>query len=119
MGVAAQFTTDDKGNGSIKRHTIHDASFPPPSEKLINSRLDKDTLEPCFYGFCLLRLHLIHKIRHLNPQTAILIMKIDLDSAYRRFHVLIRIVLLAIIIIIKQIAYILMRLPFGVANGPD
>ena len=116
--VATQYTIDEEGNRSIKRRTIHDASFPPPSRKSINARLDKDTLEPCYYGFCLLRLlHLIHMMRHTNPTIAILIMKIDLDSAYRRLHVLVRMALLAITII-KRIAYILMRLPFGVANGP-
>ena len=83
IGVATQYTIDEDGNRSVKRRAIHDASFPPLSGKSINARLDKDALEPCFYGFCLLRLlHLIHMMRFTNPEIAILIMKIDLDSAY-------------------------------------
>ena len=43
--------------------------------------------------------------------------KLDLDAAYRRLHMLAKMAVLTITII-KKIAYILMRLPFGVANGP-
>ena len=45
-------------------------------------------------------------------------MKLDLEAAYRRLHVTTRMALLAITII-GRIAYILLRLPFGVANGPN
>ena len=48
----------------------------------------------------------------------ILICKLDLDAAYRRLHVLAAMVVLTITII-RKIAYILLRLPFGVANGPN
>ena len=78
----------------------------------------KETLEPCFYGHCLLCiLHMIHKMRLTHPQIIILLTKLDLDAAYRRIHVLAAMAVLTITII-KKIAYILLRLPFGVANGP-
>ena len=118
IGIATQMTIDEKGNRLTKRRTIHDASFPPPSGMSINRRLLPESLEPCFYGFCLLRiLHFIHMLRFTHPDVAILIMKLDLDAAYRRLHVLIKMAALSITII-QRIAYILLRLPFGVANGP-
>ena len=63
-------------------------------------------------------LHNIHIMRLTRPGVRILIIKFDLDSAYRRLHVLIRMALLAITII-QETAYVLLRLPFGVANGPS
>ena len=119
VGVATQFTIDDKGNRKTKRRTTHDASFPPPSEKSINNRMFRELLTNCFYGYCLIRiLHVIHIMRYTYPQIRILICKLDLDAAYRRLHVLAAMAVLTITII-KNIAYILLRLPFGVANGPN
>ena len=119
IGVAQQQSVDEKGNRYTKFRTTHDASFPPPSEQSINDRLLKTVLYPCYYGHCLIRiLHLIHKMRLTEPQVRILISKIDLDAAYRRIHVVARMAALAITII-KRIAYILLHLPFGVANGPS
>ena len=119
IGVAQQHTIDEKGKRYTKYRTTHDASFPPPSEQSINDRLIKSTLYPCYYGHYLIRiLHLIHKMRLTHPRIRIFITKIDLDAAYRRIHVVTRMAALAITII-KRIAYILLRLPFGVANGPS
>jgi len=71
------------------------------------------------HGHCLIRiLHLIHKMRLTHPSICILITKIDLDAAHRRIHVIARMAPLAITII-KIIAYILLHLQFGVANGPS
>ena len=118
-GVATQFTIDDKGNRKTKRRTTHDASFPPPSEKSINNRMFRELLTNCFYGYCLIRiLHVIHIMRYTHPCMRILICKLDLDAAYRRLHVLAAMAVLTITII-RKIAYILLRLPFGVANGPN
>ena len=119
VGVAQQFTIDNDGERIIKRRTTHDASFPPPSNKSINQRMLRDLLEPCYYGHCLLRiLHSIHKMRFIHPTIRIFLIKLDLDAAYRRLHVVAEMAVLAITII-KKIAYILLRLPFGVANGPN
>ena len=43
--------------------------------------------------------------------------KLDLDAAYRRLHMLAKMAVLTMTII-KRMAYILMRLPFGEANAP-
>ena len=63
-------------------------------------------------------LHGIHQMRYKRPTTRIFISKTDLDAAYRRLHVWAQMALLAITVI-KNIAYILLRSPFGVANGPN
>ena len=119
VGVATQWTIDDDGNRVIKRRTTHDASFRPPGGLSINDRMDRAVLTDCFFGYCLLRLlHAIHSMRLNNPAVPIYIMKLDLEAAYRRMHVTAKMALLAITIIGK-IAYILLRLPFGVANGPN
>ena len=41
-----------------------------------------------------------------------------MDAAYRQLHVIAAMAVLTITIL-KKIAYILLRLPFGVANGPN
>ena len=119
IGVATQTTVDENGDRYTKRRTTHDASFAPPSGKSINNRMDREALEPCFYGHCLLRfLHSIHRMRIEHPTLLILLIKYDLDAAYRRLHVLAKMAALAITIL-NDMAYILLRLPFGVANGPS
>ena len=47
-----------------------------------------------------------------------LLYKLDLDKAHRRIKVLAAMAVMTILII-KKIAYILLYLPFGVANGPN
>lgn len=47
-----------------------------------------------------------------------MITKLDIDTAYQRCHVVAKFAVTTITII-KNIAYILLRLPFGVANGPS
>ena len=118
VGVASQFSINDKGQQITKRRTTHDATFPPPSEQSINNRMIRDLLADCFFGHCLLRiLHQIHIMRLTHPSVCIFLSKLDIDAAYRRIHVTARMAMLAITII-KRIAYVLLRLPFGVANGP-
>ena len=56
-------------------------------------------------------------MRWTKPKTRILITKMDLEAAYRRLYVTEKMALLTITIIC-DIAYIFLRLPFGVANSP-
>ena len=119
VDVATQWTIDDDGNRIVKRRTTHDASFRPPGGSSINDRMDRAVLNDCFFGYCLLRLlHAIHVMRLHEPAVPIYIMKLDLEAAYRRMHVTAKMALLAITIV-GELAYILLRLPFGVANGPN
>ena len=95
VGVHTQYTIDDDGNRKVKRLTTHDASFSPPSTKSVNNRMNKEELTECFYEHCLLRvLHTIHRMRVRHPKLRILLIKIDLDSAYRRLHVTAKMALL-------------------------
>ena len=55
-------------------------------------------------------------MRFTCPEITILIVKLDIDAAYRRLHVLAAMAVKTITMM-KDIAYILLRLPFGVANG--
>ena len=119
IGVAQQSSIDETGDKYTKRRTTHDATFPPPSGKSVNNRLVRELLEPCFYGHCLIRLlHSIHQMRYYYPLIRILLIKADLDAAYWRLHVMAKMAVLTITIL-HRIAYILLRLPFGVANGPS
>ena len=54
----------------------------------VNDRTIEDLLTPCIYGHMLRRLlHQIHRQRLAFPGRRILIVKYDLDAAYRRLHV--------------------------------
>ena len=119
VGVHTQEIIGEHGETKVKRKTTHDTSFPPPSNQSTIDRLIRELLTDCQYGHCFLKvLHNIHMMRLTRPGVRVLIIKLDLDSAYGRLHVLIRMALLAITII-QKMAYVLLRLPFGVANGPS
>ena len=57
-------------------------------------------------------------MRWTYPNKRIFITKLDLEAAYCYLHVIAPIAVL-ITTILKKIAYISLRLPFGVANGPS
>jgi len=119
LGIAHQLTIDEMGHRIPKQRVTHDASFPSPSGDSVNNRTIEDLLLPCIYGQCLRRiLHGILKMRHDNPEQKIFMSKYDLDAAYRRLHVL-PAQNLQCVTIIDKIAYIPLRLPFGVALGPS
>ena len=100
VGIAKQFTINNKGRRQIKRRTTHDASFPPPSNQSLNDRLIQEALDKCVYGHYLLRLlHVIQKMRYTHPKVRILISKLDLDAAYRRLHMLAKMAVLTITVI--------------------
>ena len=64
MGVAEQFSINEKGGRYIKRRVTNDCSFPGPSGLLLNNQVQRESLQPYFYGFCLLR------ILHMNLRNA-------------------------------------------------
>ena len=91
----------------------HDCSFPGPSGLSINLRINKDLLEPCLYGDALRRiLHGAHSMRFHHPSTAIICTKIDEDAAYRQIHTSLQSAC-SCITVIDDLAYLLLRLPFG------
>lgn len=118
IGFATQMTIDANGQRIQKRRTTHDLSRPMKSGESFNSMVDDDLLDPCLFGFCLLRyLHHIHEMRSRHPVTCIFLSKIDLDAAFRRLHIWIWHALLSFTII-ENIAYMLSRMPFGAKDGP-
>ena len=119
LGVAEQYSIDESGNRIPKKRITHDASFPSPSGDSVNTRTIDTLLQQCIYGQCLRRvIHSIHRLRQAHPSTKILLSKYDLDAAYRRLHVRPE-QALQCVTIVKETAYIPLRLPFGVAAGPS
>ena len=88
LNIQNQWTINENGERIRKKRLTHDQSFQGlSSEKSINERVDKDTLEPLIYGFMFMRMiHMIHAMRWAHPTIHILICKFDLASAYRRMH---------------------------------
>ena len=103
----------------MKPRPCHDASFPTPSGYSVNKDYDKHLLSECQHGQCLRRvIHSVHRLRLAHKTTAILLFKYDFDAAYRRMHVL-PLHAVTTIIIVKRLAYLLSRLPFGATCGPS
>ena len=118
-GMATQYTITSKGDRVIKRRPTHDASRPSPSGVSVNLRCNKDDLDESLFGYCLIRiLNHIHALKIKFPHDTIVINKTDLDSAYRRLHVMIKFALICVTII-DRIAYLLARLPFGSTPAAD
>ena len=69
MGVAEQIGVSDSGTFVPKKRLTHDLSFPGKhTEESINSLVIEDSLEPCMFGHCFLRLiHKIVQLRELYP----------------------------------------------------
>ena len=88
LGVAEQLGISAEGNFVPKRRITHDLSFPgTSSEESVNSRVISDDLEPCMFGYTMLRI--IHRLVHLraiHPFKKIWVRKEDAKSAYRRMH---------------------------------
>ena len=119
VGCATQFSINKDGDRYTKQRTTHDSSFAPPSGNSVNERIHRELLTECFYGHCLLRfLHAIHITLWTYSGKRIFITKLDLDAAYCWLHVIAAMIVLTVTIL-KKIAYILLRLPFGVVNGPN
>jgi hypothetical protein len=82
-----QFTLDASGDIVDKERLTHDQSFKWQSGTSINSRVDKDKLQRCMYGRCLMRLLCwIVAAQRRFPNKPIVLQKIDVKSAYRRCH---------------------------------
>ena len=85
IGVAQQFQAHDDGTRSLKFRMVHDQSFEASVGDSVNKRVNKNALEPLFYGFCLSRtIHQIVALRAEYPNTRLLAAKTDFKAAYRR-----------------------------------
>ena len=118
LGVAFQKTINDAGDIVDKERLTHDLSFPTPSGFSVNDCSEESILIECVYGQCLRRvLHTIHTLRLQYPGRKIFLSKFDLDAAYRRLHSH-PLHAVRAITIIDNLAYLLLRLPFGASAGP-
>ena len=107
LGIAEQWSFNEKNQRIKKQRVTHDYSFPGPSGKSTNIRIPENLLEECTFGFCLLRiLHSAHQMRFRHKNTRILSSKSDMDSAYRRLHATLK-AASSCITIIDKIAYTL------------
>ena len=85
IGVAQQYQAHDDGSRSLKWRMVHDQSFEASVGTSVNKRINKDALEPLFYGHCLSRMiHMIVALRAHYPKTRLLAAKTDFKAAYRR-----------------------------------
>ena len=118
LGVAEKFLIDKKGERYIKICVTHDCSFPDPSGLLVNNRVQRDLLQPCFYGFCLLRIiHMISVMQVRWPTKRIIIRKTVLDAASLRINANATTVSTCIAIV-NKLAFLCLRLPFGTTPEP-
>ena len=123
MGVADQLGVSANGEFVNKLRVTHDLSFPGKiSGESINSRVQKDLLEPCMFGHTLLRvIHTIVHLRQKYPSKRIWLRKEDFKSAYRRLHLKAKTALKsAVRVKLKGKYYLLLslRLPFGGSPCP-
>jgi len=89
LGCHQQETINEQGERIPKYRITHDQSFPGPSGHSVNSRVIRESLPPCMYSFVLSRtIHYIMNLRRRYPSTRIFLYKFDLDTAYKRCHVL-------------------------------
>ena len=119
MGMHDQWSINEAGERIVNPRACHGASFPTPSGYSVNLDHGSDLLSPYIYGQCLRRvLYDLHVKRLNHPQVIIYTIKYDFDAAYRRVHVC-PAHAVKTMIIIGSLAYLLIRLPFGVESGPS
>ena len=124
-GESAPVGIDDKvwseqqdGSRKIKFRLTHDQSFEASVGTSVNGRVQKEKLNPLFYGGCLSRLlHYIVDIRLRHPNIPILGGKSDFKAAYRRVS-LHGDIAAKCAIMYKDMAIPSMRLTFGGSPCP-
>ena len=124
LGVAEHIGISASGDFVMKRRVTHDLSFKGAfSEQSVNSRVEKEKLEPCMFGHALTRV--IHRIVHSrlrHPSTIIWLRKEDFKSAYRRLHLKATTSITSAVAIEfhgEKFILIPLRLPFGGAPCPS
>ena len=118
LRVSEKLSIKEKGGRYIKRLVTHDCSFPGPSGLSVNNRVQRESLQPCFYGFCLIRIiHMISSMQSKWPPKRILIGKTDLDEAYLQVNENAT-TALGCIAILDELDFLYLRLPFGTTPTP-
>ena len=118
MGVATHLGVSEDGTFVEKDRITHDLSFPGAiSTELRNSRVNESELEPCMFGYVLLRMiHYILNLRRRHKDRKIFLRKEDFKSAFRRLHLdAVSALRSATIVPFDSTPYLLLslRMPFG------
>ncbi len=122
MNIVEQDTIDEHGNTIPKFRLTHDQSFKfeNGSNTSLNSRLFREELHPCYFGWVIRRLvNWIVAARRKHPNRRIFATKVDFKSAYRRLHLNQKIALQSCTQLPEDdIALMALRLTFGGAACP-
>ena len=119
MGIVTQATINKHGEIIPKDRLTHDQSFEFSKGTSVNARVIFDRLTPCRYGTALRRfIHYIVELRQINPDTRILMTKLDIKAAYRRLHTSGTTASQAIVII-DDVALLALCMTFGGAPNPS
>lgn len=118
MGVHGHHKVDKTGQYRLAKRPTHDCSYVYEAGFSLNNSINMQAVPECRYGKAMLRYsHMIYQLRLRYPMTPIIQVKTDLDAAYRRIHVHPAIAIKQVVII-NDIAYIGLRLPFGSSPAP-
>lgn len=94
-------------------------SAPMDSGRSVNNMVDEHMMDPCLFGFCMLRaLHQLHDMRSWHPRLQTFLSKIDLDAAFRCLYVWLLHALTSFTII-QHLSYLIFCMPFGVKDDPS
>ena len=121
LGLAKQWTLDNKGERVPKFRMTQDLSFSssdPTHAISINKRIDMGSYPEMIYGWCFSRtLHFIASLRYHHPLRRILIAKYDFSDAYRRIAHSAQAAHQTISIVDNR-AHMALRLTFGGSPNP-
>ena len=88
ISVFMQYTINDKNERIEKKQMAHDLSSPMESGRSVHNMINKNLMDVCLFGFCMLSvLHNLHSMQIRHPKKIILLGNIDLDAAFRRLYV--------------------------------
>ena len=113
-GVIHQGTIDETGRHVSKDRPTHDQSFVArPGGRSINDRCLMERLTPIMFGHALLRIiHFVLRTRAKFPTRRIFLQKVDFKAAYRRMHLSTKMASKCITVV-RDLAFLSLRLPFG------
>ena len=118
VGLAQQWTLDEKGTRVVKYRITQDLSYSETKEVSINSRIDMEQYPEMVYGWALPRIiHFIVALRLARPSRTIFIAKYDYSDAYRRMaHSALAVA--QTITTCLTFAYVYFRMTFGGSPNP-
>ena len=122
MHLVTQDTINDKGETVTKFRPCHDLTFSSRNFKenmSVNNRHMTEQLPSIQYGRTFERvIHFIAAMRHIHPNTPILLMKFHIDSAFRRLMLAFN-SMVKTIFTLGSIAYMSLRMPFGATSSSN